>query len=280
MINFIKFLYEVKTGWTVNTRPGNYGWYHIMWLFIMIITTFLLCYFFGRKHDKKVDDRVVFSIGALLFAIELYKQIFYWLEAGFYRWYAFPFQFCSIPMYIAVIAPWLKEGKVKDAMYKFLGFFSFLAGFAVMMYPDTCFSTDYLTILIHTMIWHTSMVVMGVYVIYSKEYGKNPLKEVLPGTIIYAGLVLIAVVVNIVGYKTYFGTPKNIHNETLFFLYLSPYYGCPFPILGTLKEQVPYPVFLILYVLAFAIGITIVWCAVFGIRKLAQKLSKKEAKVG
>ena len=269
------FLYEVKTGWTVATRPGNYGWYHIMWLCIMVLATFLVCYFFGRKHDKKTDDRVVLTIGLLLFVIELYKQIFYYLEAGWYRWYAFPFQFCSIPMFIALIAPWLKEGKVKDAMYKFLGFFGFLAGFAVMVFPGSCFYTDYLTILINTMLWHTSMVVMGFYVIYAKEYGKNPLKEVIPGTIIYAGLVLFAVIVNIVGYKLYFGTPKNIHGESLFFLYISPYYGCPFPILGTLKEQVPYVVFLILYILAFALGITIVWCATFGIRKLVEKLHKK-----
>ena len=79
MNNVFKFLYEVKTGWTVSTRPGNYGWYHIMWLFIMVIATFLLCYFFGRKHDKKTDDKVVLSIGLLLFVIELYKQIFYWI---------------------------------------------------------------------------------------------------------------------------------------------------------------------------------------------------------
>ncbi|MBO4666686.1 MAG: YwaF family protein [Bacilli bacterium] len=280
MINIINFLYEVKTGWKVETRPGNYGWYHIMWLFIMVIVTFLLTYFYGRKHDKKTDDRVVLSIGLLLFVIELYKQIFYWLEAGYYRWYAFPFQFCSIPMFIALIAPHLKEGKVKDAMYKFLGFFGFLAGFAVMVFPGSCFSTDYITILIHTMLWHASIVVLGFYVIYSKEYGKNFLKEVLPGTIIYALLVLFAVIVNIVGYKLYFGTPNNVHGETLFFLYLSPYYGCPFPILGTLKEQVPYIVFLICYVLAFAIGISIVWCATLGIRKLALRNKKNENEVG
>lgn len=276
MNNVLIFLYDLITGWKVETRPGNYGWYHIMWLFIMVIATFLVTYFFGRKHDKKTDDRVVLSIGLLLLVIEIYKQAFDWLEAGWYRWYAFPFQFCSVPMYIAVIAPFLKEGKVKDAMYKFLGFFSFLAGFAVMMYPDTCFSTDYLTILIHTMVWHASMVVMGFYVLFSKQYGKNPLKEVIPGTIIFAGLVIFAVLVNIIGYKLYFGTPKNIHGESLFFLYISPYYGCPFPILGTLKEQVPYPVFLFLYILAFAIGITILWSIVFGIRKLCEKINAKK----
>ena len=73
MYNVLNFLYEVKTGWKVDVRPGNYGWYHIMWLVIMVVVSFLLCYFFGRKHDKKTDDKVILSIGLMLFLIELYK---------------------------------------------------------------------------------------------------------------------------------------------------------------------------------------------------------------
>ena len=87
------------------------------------------------------------------------------------------------------------------------------------------------------------MVIMGVYLIVSKEYCKeikNVIKEITPGTIIFAIIVTFALIVNIVGYKAYFGTDKNIHNETLFLMYISPYYGNPFPILGTIKEKVPF----------------------------------------
>ncbi len=278
MYNVLNFLYEVKTGWKVETRPGNYGWYHIMWLCIMVITAFLLCYFFGKRHDKKVDNKVIFSFGVFLFLIELYKQVFYWLEAGYFRWYAFPFQFCSVPMYIALIAPWVKKEKIQEAMYCFLAFYGFLAGFAVMMYPDTCFSTDYLTILIHTMVWHSSMAIMGVYLIVARGYGKNPVKEAIPGFFILLSLIAFSILVNVVGYYAYFGTPKNVHGEQLFFMYLSPWYGCPFPILGTIKEQAPYIVFLLCYIVAFAMGIVIVWSAVFGIRKLVTKCQNKNKK--
>ena len=148
-----------------------------------------------------------------------------------------------------------------------------------MLYPGSCFSTDYVTILLHTMMWHSSMVIMGVYLIVSKEYCKeikNALKEITPGTIIFAIIVTFALIVNIVGYKAYFGTDKNIHNETLFLMYISPYYGNPFPILGTIKEKVPFIVFFICYLLAFAIGITLLWFIVFGIRKLVSLINKKK----
>ena len=39
----------------------------------------------------------------------------YTLDAGYYQWHAFPFQFCSVPMFVAFIAPLLKDGKVKRA---------------------------------------------------------------------------------------------------------------------------------------------------------------------
>lgn len=267
----IRVKYELHTGWELKGELfSNYGWYHLMWLGIMVVTTVLLCIFFARKHNKKIDDRVIFSIGTLLLVIEIYKQIFYTIDAGHYQWYAFPFQFCSVPMYVAFIAPLIKKESVKEAMYKFLAFFGFLAGFAVMLYPDSCLHTRFITILIHTMLWHTSMVVMGAYLIVSRGYGKNIIKDVLPGSIVFAIILVVAVVANIVAYKSYFGIPeKNIYNDTFFLMYISPYYSCPLPILSSIKEQVPYIVFLLAYLMAFVVGISVMWLFVFGIKKLS-----------
>lgn len=273
-------IFGLITNWKwPGPRPTNYGWYHLMWLGIMIILCFVFSYFFARKHNEKIDNRVVFGFGLFLILIELYKQIFVTIDDGRYEWYAFPFQFCSVPMYIAIIAPFIKNKKIQDAMFKFLGLFALLAGVAVMLYPGSCFSTDYVTILIHTMMWHASMVILGVYLIVAKDYCKDIkdiFKEVIPGTIIFGCLVLFALVVNIVGYYAWFGTDKNTTGQKLFFLYLSPWYENPFPILGTMKEKVPFPVFLLAYLAAFAIGITILWFAIFGIKKLVSLFKNKK----
>lgn len=262
-------LTDLVTDWRwPDARPTVYGWYHIMWLVIMIIVTALLCYFLGRKHNKRIDDRVIFSIGTMLIVIEIYKQIFYTLDAGHYQWYIFPFQFCSVPMYVAFIAPLIKNEKIKDAMYKFLASFGLLAGLAVMIYPGDCFATWYVTILIHTMLWHSSMVVMGVYLVVAKGYGKG-LKELLPASMLYVIILAVALIANVVGYHVYFKDPLlNIHNGKFYLMYISPYYDSPLPILSNIKETAPYPIFLLCYLLAFIIGISLLWFVIKVIRKI------------
>ena len=281
---------DLLTDWEVfySKNDGyftNYSWYHLMWLAIMIGLCVFFALKFAKKHDKKTDDYVIFGFGLFLVLIETYKQIFYTLDAGHYQWYAFPFQFCSVPMFVAFVAPLIKKESIKEALYKFLAFYGLTAGLAVMLYPDSCFHTHYLTILIHTMCWHVSMVVMGIYLIVSKEYCKsikNIMREVGPGSITLAAIILIAIISNIVAYKLYFGTDKNVYNDTFFLMYISPYYSCPLPILSTIKEQVPYIVFLLCYIVAFMLGISILWLSVYGIKKLTNALknifNKKETK--
>lgn len=274
-------LINLITGWKwpFEERPAPYGWYHLMWLGIMIIVTVLLVKFVATKHDKRKDNYVVFSIGLLLVIIETYKQIFYTLDAGYYQWYAFPFQFCSVPMMVAFIAPLLKEGKVKEALYKFLAFFGLLAGAAVMAYPGDCFSTSYVTILIHTMIWHASMVIMGIYLLASRGYGKNILKEVIPGFIVFAIIVVIALVGNILSYNLFFNNPElNVHGQSLNMFYISPYYQCSLPILSIIYTKVPYVVFFLCYLLAFLLGISFVWLVTRAINAIRLAIAKSKAK--
>jgi len=249
----------------------NYSWYHILWLVLMLAGCIILCLTLAKKHDKKINDQVVFYFGLFLFAIELYKQIFNTLLAGHYQWYIFPFQFCSTPMYVALIAPFVKNEKIKNALLMFLSFYGLAAGLAVMAYPDSCFHTHYLTILLHTMLWHSSMVIIGVYLIVAMDLCtkvKNIFKEAVPGGIVFDSIVTFAVIANLLGYKFYFGNPElNVHDDTFFLMYLSPYYSCPFPILSTIKENQPYLVFLFCYLLAFFLGICIIWFLSFGIKK-------------
>ncbi len=259
-------------------RPTNYGWYHIVWLIVMVLLCVFFCVAFARKHNDKIDNRVIFGFGIFLLLIETYKQIFVTLDNGQFVWGTFPFQFCSVPMYAAVIGPLIRKKSIQDIFYKFLALFGFVAGTAVMLYPDTCFHTDYVTILLHTMMWHVSMVVMGIYLIVAKKYCsniKNILNEVGSGAIIFGIIVVISLVVNITAYHLYFGTEKNTTGQIINFMYISPYYSCPFPILGDIKENVHFIFFFIIYLIAFALGISIVWFGIFGIRKFVEFISSK-----
>ena len=127
--------------------------------------------------QDRACDRTVLFFGCLLLALEIYKQIFCLRVNHPYNWNDFPFQFCSTPMFLMIPAALLRPGRVKEALYKFLAFYGCLAGVSVMFYPTVISEAVYLTMIVHTMIWHVSMIVVGVYVIASRGYGKNLRKE-------------------------------------------------------------------------------------------------------
>ena len=66
--------YDLITDWEwVGELPKSYGWFHLVWLIIMILACVASVYFLARKHNKKVDDVFIFSLGSFLVLIEIYK---------------------------------------------------------------------------------------------------------------------------------------------------------------------------------------------------------------
>ena len=94
------------------TPPVAYSWFHILFT----LGGFALCAFAAWKL-RKVSDKtarwILFSIGVLLGLTEIYKQLFYYFAVNdnSYAWGDFPFQFCSVPMYICLIAPLAEAGQ-------------------------------------------------------------------------------------------------------------------------------------------------------------------------
>ena len=96
---------------TQMTQPTPYGWFHILSLALTVAATVLLCRFGKSLNPRKT---VLFT-AILVTVLEIYKQINYSFSyeggIGFdYQWYAFPFQFCSTPMYVGLLAGMLKKG--------------------------------------------------------------------------------------------------------------------------------------------------------------------------
>jgi uncharacterized membrane protein YwaF len=252
--------------------PEVFGWYHIMWLFIMMLACVLVVLFLSKKHDDKIDEKLVFYVGAGLIILEIFKQIFKVLANGYYNWNDFPFQFCSVPMYVSFAVRFIKKEDIKETLYIFLASFGFLAGLAVMIYPGSVYNTDYIPMLIHTMIWHSSMVVVGIHLIISRGYGKK-LKELVKPSILLFGLVTIALVVNIIAQGAYFGNPGNDYHGSFNLFYVSPFENCPLPILGdVIKDNVIFPVFFLSYLCAFTIGVLLVWLIIKLIRKCLKNI--------
>ena len=96
-----------------------FEWFHLMWLGIMALGIVFICLFLKNTTDKQ-HKYIIFGVGCVLVFFELIKQ-FMWSfspESGWgYYWSGFPWHLCSIPMFLCMFVPFLKEGKVKNACY-------------------------------------------------------------------------------------------------------------------------------------------------------------------
>lgn len=267
-------LFLLITDWRIET-PKPYGAFHLVSLAIVIALSIVMG-MYGAKLKNKPDKCIKFTrifilcYGIFLVLIETYKQLFFTLTVGHYQWFVFPYQFCSVSMYATIISFFIKNYKVRLAFYKFIAIFGFVAGASVMFYPGDVFTTA-LTLCIHTMIWHGSQVVIGVFLITSLDVGKSYVKDVLHGAIVFCGFLMIALLLDVIMYNTLFCEGAKYAGDTCNLFYISPYYPCTLPILSVIKEKVPYIIFLFCYVLAFTIGTSFIWGITYLIRKLLSR---------
>ncbi len=134
--------------------PGMFSWFHLMWLGIMLVATVAVCLIWGRKHDAKTDRIVIGVFSVILVCCEVFKQLFWYAFYGYYRWEIFPFQFCSVPIYVSVFASLVPSQKVREICYRFLAFFGIIGGLAVMAVPSAVLYTYFVAMSYHAMIWH------------------------------------------------------------------------------------------------------------------------------
>jgi uncharacterized membrane protein YwaF len=237
--------------------PGMFSWFHILWLGIMIIASVVMALTVAKKHSPKCDH-IVISVFAVMLAIcEVFKQLFWFEFYGYYRWEIFPFQFCSVPIYISVFAALVPSDKVREVCYRFLAFFGIIGGIAVMAVPTAVLYTYFVSISIHSMVWHAILIAMGAFLIVSRGYGRN-FKELLAPFIMYLGCIVTAIIGNILVYKLHLGTDACQPGDNLSMFYISPYYPTQLPVLGIVQEF-SYPLFVVCYIAFFSALTLLVW---------------------
>lgn len=247
------------------TKPTLYGWFHILSLVLTVLATVLLC-----RYGKKCSPRkVVLAVAVMVTLLEVYKQINYSFsyENGItfdYQWYAFPYQFCSTPMYVGLVAGLTRKGRIHHAACAYLATYSVFAGVCVMLYPATVFIRT-IGVNIQTMICHGSMIVVGAYLLYS-GYVKLEHKTILRALPVFAVCVGLAVVMNEVAYRV-----GLLETETFDMFFISPYGTPSLPVYSLVQGVVPFPWCLLLYILGFTVASYLMLLIAMGIRRCAKK---------
>ena len=249
--------------------PTPYGWFHILSLLITLFATLVVCIFCKNRTRRQVIT-TVFVTAILVTLFEIYKQVNYTFSydgqsiSANFQWYAFPFQFCSTPMYVGLLAGIIRKGKVHESLCAYLATYSIFAGICVMLYPVTVF-IDTVGINIQTMFCHGSMIVIGVYLL-ATGYVKLEHKTILKAIPVFAIGVTIATVMNEVAYYT--GLLEN-YDFNMFFI--SRHAAPSLPVYSLVQGVAPFPFCLILYVGGFTLASYLILLVAMGIRVLVKK---------
>ncbi len=154
------------TAWEME-KPAAYGPFHLTWCFVAVIVCVFLAW--KLRNAGELGNKIILAgIGIFLVVCEAYKQLFYYyyIGNGSYQWWIFPFQMCSVPMYLCLIAPFLKPGKLQSGMYHFMMIYNLLGGIMALMEPSGI-THKYWTLTLHAFIWHTLLIFVGLYLGFS-----------------------------------------------------------------------------------------------------------------
>lgn len=252
--------------------PTLFGWFHVLWLLITAATAVLLCVT-HKKDDTEHAKRVVIATTVTVILFEIYKQINYSFSYSDgikfdYQWYAFPFQFCSMPMYIGALTAVFRKGKIHKSLMAFLATYAVFAGICVMIYPNDVF-IDIIGINIQTMICHGSMIALGVYLFVSGTVELSH-KTFLRAFPVFACCICVAMILNEIAYAS-----GLLARETFNMFFISPHCEGTLPVYSLVQRVVPFPFCVIIYFAIFSLAAYVILLAAMGISKLKKTLKNK-----
>ncbi len=237
---------------------------------LIVLLIVVICYF-TRKNSDRTFRIFMFSIGAILILSEIYKQLYYYYVAGGsgYDWYIFPFQLCSIPMYLSVAIGCMKKNKIRDAMCEYLVAIGLLGGIMAYVEPSGILNEYYFT-LIHSCIWHALLIFIALYILFTNN-ACHSIKDYKKALVVLVGVVLVATALNII-----FRSKPDFN-----MCYISPYYNTPLAVFkdfdvffqGVMGKYWGRIVSILIYIIGIAFGGLIVYSTSY---YLKQKIHNKQ----
>ena len=230
--------------------PQPYGWFHLLWLALTVAATVALCLLYKKGIVRNVRS-VVLITAIIVTVLEVYKQINYTfsyedgIKANF-QWYAFPWQFCSMPMYVGLLAG-VTKGRLHRALCAFLASYAVFAGAIVMLVPTSVF-THAVGINIQTMVCHGSMITIGAFLMYT-GYVKPQHTTVLWAMPVFAVGIALALAINWMGHNL-----QIMGGGSLNSFFICP--ECPphLPVYSEVQKVLPGWLSIVVYIAGFTLA--------------------------
>lgn len=256
--------------------PRMYGAFHIVAVLVVVIAAVLGAAAVSRacKPSRARVIRILAACGWILAILEVYKQLFLYhiVNGGTYDWWYFPFQLCSVPMYLCILLPVLcKAGKAAPdpnlscecgnahftcrrsksctAVLTFLATYTFVGAVAALAVPED-FLRSYVTLTLHGFIWHGILLFICLVVVFS-GIADLRLGGFMRSTALFGCLCVIAVIINVLTEPMMAKAHAAglVPDPYAAMFYLNPYHISPQPIVDTVQKSAGIPIGLALYVI-------------------------------
>ena len=249
-MSFLECLLRL-TAWPM-TPPVLYGPFHLLAAFGGSAVAIWAAWLFSSKdhpntntriHQQKFD-RIMRISGVILLIGELYKQLmnFYVVNGHVYDWWIFPFQLCSLPMYLCPLLIMIHNEKRHRILCTFLLDFNMMGAVATFIDPSGIFH-PYWMLTLHGILWHLMLIFVGFVIIFSHEADLTT-RGFLRTLPLFAFFCLAAEVLN--------GILHRFSAANLF--YISPWEMSTQLLFGDIDRILGRPIGILLYILAMAAG--------------------------
>lgn len=175
MLDSLFYSFFSATAFSMETPlPG--GPFHLTLTAFGLAASIAAALFLSRFSQKNPLGRrilfrpetLLFICGLLLLLSELYKQgfLYFIVFNRHFNWWYFPFQLCSIPMYLCLLFPLLERMGLALPTAVFLQDFGLLGGIMALMIPDG-FLWPYWLLTLHGFVWHFLLVFLSLFCCFS-----------------------------------------------------------------------------------------------------------------
>lgn len=198
MESFFVHLFTSLAGKFPQTPPA-WGTLHVAF-FALGLTTSAVLAFIWRKSDTRRFNLILRTAGFVLCGMEVVKISFFHfalLDCNLTNTVnLFPFQLCSLPIYLAPIASFLKEeSKVRKAMLTFMMTYTFMSGLSAFINPSGIL-LEYVLPTYHSLLWHMLLVFIGMLIAFSGR-GGHTLRDFGRAAVLFIACCYVALFLNV-----------------------------------------------------------------------------------
>ena len=214
---------------TFSTVPKMFGAVHLSILAGVALASVLL-YFVLRGRSDRALVRLIFVLGCCMIAAEIFKQwfVYRYLYRGTRSMWFFPWQLCSMAMYVSFALPFLK-GKARDAVLVFLCTSSAIGAIAALILPEDMMRPQ-IVLFCHSFLYHGAMLVEGLAAMLLLVRRRRA--PYLPCVVLFLCMAAVAEVVNVVSHVL---IPDLSAQANMF--YITPFYPSTQPVFREIARR-------------------------------------------